>query len=169
MNTTRITTLIFWLIAILLIAGAAYVFSVRWMPSMLPAAPQAPSLADEIRTGTAPIPALTADVKTKLAAGHGFQALVSYTDGGFESARVTIKIGQTVRFTNNSSRNVWIAADGTNMPIYPKTMSVCGSSDLDSCGAIAPMDFFEFTFAVKGEWDVVNNLDKSKRLVVTVQ
>ena len=94
---------------------------------------------------------------------------VSYTDNGFEPANVTITQGQTVRFTNNSSHDVWIAADGINAQIYPRTREVCGSSDLDSCAPFAPQDFWEFTFNVKGEWHVVNNVDKTKGGVVIVK
>ena len=126
-------------------------------------------LAEQIRTGSAPIPAYTSSTQVKLENNKGFQALVSYAAGGFEPAKLTIKKGDTVRFTNNSSNNVWIAANGTNVQIYPRTRAVCGSSDLDSCEPFEPMDFWEFTFDVAGEWEVVNNLDKSKSGVIQVR
>ena len=169
MKHTHISTLVIWLIALVLLAGAAYVFSIRWSPVAPPSSSSEVPLAKTIRTGEAPIPAYTPVVAAKLAKSTGFQALVSYTDKGFEPAMLTITAGETIRFTNNSSHDVWIAADGSAGVVYPRTHSVCGSSDLDSCGAIAPMDFFEFTFAQQGDWGVVNNLHKSKRLTVKVQ
>ena len=55
------------------------------------------------------------------------------------------------------------------MQIYPRAKDVCGSSDIDSCYPFAPQDFWEFTFTVPGDWQVVNNLDKAKGAVVHVR
>lgn len=127
------------------------------------------TVADQIRTGTAPIPEFSTATQAKLEKGPVFHALASYTDRGFEPARITIKRGETVRFTNNSSEDVWIASSGETVALYPRTTSVCGSSDLDSCEPFAPQDFWQFTFGLAGEWHVVNNLDKAKGVVVTVE
>jgi plastocyanin len=128
-----------------------------------------PTLGDTIRAGTAPVPVYSTSTALKLAHSHGFQALVSYTDQGFEPAEVAIKRGDTVRFTNNSSNNVWIAASGQHVQIYPRTSDTCGSSSLDSCAPFAPQDFWEFSFDTPGNWQVVNNLDKSRSAMVRVQ
>ena len=126
------------------------------------------SLSEEIRKGVAPIPEFTEATQAKLAGSQGFQYLVSYTDDGFEPAVLTIMRGETVRFTNNSSDDLWIAADGSEVQIYPRTKEICGSSDLDSCEPFESRDFWEFTFENRGEWGVVNNLDKSKSGIVIV-
>ena len=128
-----------------------------------------PPTAQAIRTGEAPIPAFSTTTKEKLAAHKGFQALVSYTDNGFEPGLTTLKQGETVRFTNNSSEPLWVAADVFAGAIYPRTMQTCGSSDLDSCAPIQPMDFWEFTFDAAGEWELVNNLEKTKSASVKVE
>lgn len=153
---------------LMLLAAMVYLFSPHDVE-----VPQATttdaSLAEKIRTGEAPIPEMTEVTKVKLEKGPVFHALASYTDRGFEPSVLTIKRGETVRFTNNSSNDVWIAADGSAVQIYPRTKSVCGSSDLDSCEPFAPMDFWQFRFDIAGEWEVVNNLDKSMSGEVIVQ
>lgn len=127
------------------------------------------TLAESIRTGTAPIPEYTPATAAKLAASTGFAAIVSYTDNGFEPAVVTIRAGEGVRFTNNSSANLWIAASGNDVAVYPRTETTCGSSGLDSCEPFSPQDFWEFSFDAVGEWHVINNLNKSKNGVVIVK
>ena len=148
--------------------AVVYLFSIN-VPAVPRAQNASPSLAGKIRVGDAPIPPYSASTRMKLEQSKGFQHLVSYTENGFEPSRITVKNGETVRFANNSSYDVWIAADGRNVQIYPRTREVCGSSDLDSCEPFPPQDFWEFTFTIPGEWRVVNNLDKSKGGVVTVQ
>ena len=128
-----------------------------------------PTHSDLIRSGTIPPPPMTPATREKLEKSHGFQALVSYTDEGFEPREVTIKKGQTIRFTNNSSRDLWVAASAdTSDSLYPAVVNGCGSSAFDSCGPIAPQDFWEFTFDSAGAWTFVNNLDKAKSGVAHV-
>ena len=155
----------FVLIGILLVlaAGASVLSTVPLRSS----APPSQSLADSIRTGRAPIPSFATSTREKLAASHGFQYLISYTDQGFEPAQLALKLGETVRFTNNSSHDIWIAASGS--PLYPAVVNGCGSSELDSCSPFPPQDFWEFTFGVPGNWEVVNNLDKSQSGMVHVK
>ncbi len=98
---------------------------------------------------------------------HGFQLLVSYTNRGFEPKSAAIKAGETVRFTNNSSSDIWVAAGGEKL--YPGGVSDCGSSPLDSCETIPPGRYWEFTFSQQGTWIIVNNLDKSKSVSIRVQ
>ena len=82
--------------------------------------------------------------------------------------KLKIKKGDTVRFTNNSTGDLWIAAVGPD-PLYPAVQNGCGSSALDSCRTLAPGEYWEFTFAEKGDWHFVNNVDKSKTGVVHVK
>lgn len=127
------------------------------------------SLADQIRSGEAPMPEYTDAVAAKLEKGKGFAALVSYTDHGFEPTIVTIREGESVRFTNNSSRELWIASSGEKVAVYPRSVESCGSSDLDSCEPFSPQDFWEFTFDRSGTFEVVNNLDKTTSGFVHVE
>ncbi len=118
---------------------------------------------------TPPPPAFTEETQKKLEMFGRFDALISYTDGGFAPPSITISSGQTLRFTNNSSSAIWIAAGDTPESRYPGGDSGCSSSKLDSCGPIATQDFWQFTFTEPGTWKVVNNVDKSKELIVVVQ
>jgi len=127
------------------------------------------SLSDLIRMGEAPIPALTEATKAKLEKSTGFAALVSYTESGFEPNLVSIKKGEAVRFTNNSSNDLWISSNGEKVAVYPRTKEGCGSSDLDSCEPFDPQDFWEFTFDTKGTWEVTNNLDRGRGGFVRVE
>lgn len=157
------------LIKLALLLGLLIIISVALVAIPRMSRVQAPvtmELGENIRTGEAPAPEFTADVAARVAASKGFQALASYTDRGFEPVTITIQVGETVRFTNNSSSDLWVAASGEKL--YSRTYSVCGSSDLDSCAGIKPMDFYEFTFTEAGEWEVTNNLDKSKTVRVKV-
>ena len=96
----------------------------------------------------------------------GFQLLVSYVNTGFEPREGTIKVDDTVRFVNNSTGQVWIAASGSSL--YPAAQNGCGSSALDSCRALDPGESWEFTFTKKGSWRFANNLDKSVDGVIVV-
>lgn len=101
--------------------------------------------------------------------GQPFQFLVSYVNSGFEPQKTTIHVGDTVRFINNSTGQLWIAASGD--PLYPAEQNECGSSALDSCGPLEPGYFWQFIFTQKGTWSFVNNLNKSQvgSIIVTAQ
>lgn len=115
------------------------------------------------------IPPPSAEVVAQLKASHGFQALVSYTDRGFEPMNLVMKKGDAVRFTNNSSGDLWVAASGSSAhPVYPGTSS-CGTSAFDTCKALKSGEFWEFTFAKAGTWDYANNVDKTRVGTVVAQ
>lgn len=98
-----------------------------------------------------------------------FQYLISYTDTGFAPSTLTVKQGQTVRFTNNSSRQLWVASIGQgSTQIYPGTSS-CGGSAFNSCIVLNPGDFWEFTFDQSGAWEFQNALNKDDTGTVTVE
>jgi plastocyanin len=111
----------------------------------------------------------SSEVLAQLEKSRGFEVLISYTDNGFEPSEATIRQGESVRFTNNSSYELWVAAEGADgAPLYPGT-SECGGSPLDSCKVLKPRDFWEFTFVASGSWLFKNNLDKEKSGVVRVE
>ena len=157
------------LAVLLVLALSVYMFSASSAPMPQEVSETTLGLGESIRAGSAPTPTLSEQTKKKLAASTGFQFLLSYTDSGFEPKEIKIKPGETVRFVNNSSRDLWIATLATNGKIYPHTKGICGSSDLDSCQPFPPQDFWEFTFDVVGEWGVVNNLDKTRTSLVRVK
>jgi len=113
-------------------------------------------------------PPITASEQEQMQQMPVFQYLVSYTDGGFQPTTLTVKKGDVVRFTNNSSQSLWVASVGEGSDqVYPGASS-CGSSPFDSCEALNPGDFWEFTFDQPGTWEFQNNLDKTKSGTLTV-
>ncbi len=109
------------------------------------------------------------EIIAMLEESKGFKVLISYTDGGFEPAAAVIEVGDAVRFTNNSSKDLWVAAAGSSEdPVYPGT-SECGASSLDTCMVLEPREFWEFTFDQSGTWTFQNNLDKGQTGAVLVQ
>jgi plastocyanin len=106
----------------------------------------------------------TIEVRNK----YPFDVLVSYTNDGFEPAELAIASGGTVRFTNNSEQYLWVAADATLGTVYPAVQNGCGSSALDSCYALRPGEYWQFTFHAKGTWVLHNNVSKNEVTVVHV-
>lgn len=106
-----------------------------------------PTLSDAIRVGVAPRPSVTESTTIDaLAETRGFQALVSYTDHGFEPSNISIKRGDTVRFTNNSSGALRINAS-----------------------ELAPREFLEMTFDTSGTQTVTNALNAAHTGTIRVE
>jgi plastocyanin len=158
MNDLRTPVIV--LVALLVVVAITAIVSLS-----LPFSPQ-PSAAIPSRQ----VPPLTPEMQAVLAKSHGFQALVSYTDRGFEPSTITIKKGETVRFTNNSSGDLlWVASTGTmSGKVYPADSAACGQSAFDVCQSLKPHEFWEFTFTAAGTWSYQNNLDPSQTGIVRV-
>ena len=155
------------LVALLATLSLFLVVSMVWVRTIAPQGER--STAPDTHAAATPPPqppAMAAD-KVDAQSPQGFQQLISYTDRGFEPKRATIKVGDTVRFTNNSLVDIWVAAGGDKL--YPSVAGGCGSSALDSCAPFIPGRYWEFTFAEKGAWGVVNNLNKSHAVSIRVE
>ncbi len=76
--------------------------------------------------------------------------VVTYTDGGFDPAIVTVREGETVRFFNGSSRAMWVASNP-----HPAHTTYSGFDQLSSSG---PGDSYEFTFDRVGNWGYHNHV-----------
>ena len=96
-----------------------------------------------------------------------FGVLVSGTDTGFEPREISVKRGETVRFTNNSHNAMWIAAAGPNQ-LYPAGTNTCGSSAFDSCRVLRPGDYWQFTFKEVGSWNFSNKFGGKNTGVIHV-
>ncbi len=145
--------------AVMIIIGVSIVtashIATRTSPNSATVA--APSLSDAVRAGTAPRAPLTASSTIKaLEKTNGFQALVSYTDRGFEPKVSTIKKGDTIRFTNNSSHDLLMSVVNSELPSPTEVK-------------IASQDTWEFTFSSQGEWRFQNTVTPSRIAVVRVQ
>ena len=103
------------------------------------------------------VPPMTDAMQQVLETSKGFQLLVSYTDDGFEPSTATVRVGDTVRFTNNSSGELWVSAAAVEGgTVYPRGGDVCGQSAFDSCVRLQPKEFWEFTFEKAGTWGYKN-------------
>ena len=95
---------------------------------------------------------------------------VSYTDAGFSPETIEIESGETVRWINNSRRNLWVASVvHPTHTLYPeKKDSDCLGSSFDACTGIAPGESWEFTFNENGSWQYHNHLSAGRRGTVDV-
>lgn len=122
-----------------------------------------------VQLPVAPAPPITKHMQDVVANSKGFSQFISYTDNGFEPADVTIKKGEAVRFTNNSSHNMWIMSSGGDGGMYPAAANSCGQTSFDTCVAFPPNEIWEFTFDVPGTWVYRNNVNKSDVGVIHVK
>lgn len=121
------------------------------------------------RFGTAPV----SSYQTPAAEppGHGvvgnaktdtdpFDVEIIYTDKGFATTSVTVKQGTRIRFLNTSSAKEWPASGiHPTHTLYPEKESTdCLGSSFDSCGELAPGEFFDFTFYYAGTWPFHDHL-----------
>jgi len=117
-----------------------------------------------------PHPELTSDRTIDAIGDTSFAALVSYTDAGFEPKQVTVRQGDMIRFTNNSTVPMWIIADSvpTQAP-HAADPSVCATGTLNTCKELPPGEYWEFTFNTAGDWSFHENTHRSATGVVHVQ
>ncbi len=96
---------------------------------------------------------------------------VTYTSGGYTPATITVAPGQTVMFANDSTVDMWAAADehpthteydGTSRTEHC-TAAYTGPASFDSCKRIPPGGTWSFTFTKAGTFDYHDHVDASKR------
>ena len=94
-----------------------------------------------------------------------FHALVEYTNDGFSPETVNIKVGETVRFVNNSDFSMWVGADehpthtsydGTATSEHCANGLTIGGA-FDMCRPAVAAEFWEFTFTKEGTFDYHNH------------
>lgn len=100
---------------------------------------------------------------------------VVYSDSGFSPSSLTIKVGDTVTFVNQSLKSVWPAsAMHPTHKVYPGSgIEKCGTSEeskiFDACRGIAPGASWSFKFGSAGSWGYHDHLDASKFGKIIVQ
>ncbi|PIT96550.1 hypothetical protein COT82_02595 [Candidatus Campbellbacteria bacterium CG10_big_fil_rev_8_21_14_0_10_35_52] len=75
---------------------------------------------------------------------------VTYSDEGFTPKEITVANGQTVRFVNESSGNMWVASD-----THPAHTIL---PEFDSKKAVGNGENYEFTFTKIGKWNYHNHI-----------
>jgi len=89
---------------------------------------------------------------------------ISYTDAGYVPSTITIQRGDTVQFTNESSRKNWPASIvHPTHTVYPGSgLQKCSGSEastiFDACAAHDAGQIYEFTFNEVGEWGFHNHV-----------
>jgi len=89
-----------------------------------------------------------------------FAATITHTESGFSSASVSIKVGDTVKWVNQASENMWVAS--APHPIhtdYP---------EFDQKKGVGMGGEYTFTFTKAGQWRYHNHLNPSHFGSVTV-
>jgi plastocyanin len=87
--------------------------------------------------------------------------VVIYNDEGFTPKDISVSIGQTVRFVNESSGNMWVASD--NHPSH-KILP-----EFDNKKAISGGESYEFAFTEAGEWSYHNHIKPSAVGTISVE
>ncbi len=94
---------------------------------------------------------------------------VTYSDNGYTPSSVTIPVGGTVTWKNESSQLMWTASNPH--PVhngYPEPGG-CISSTFDACMGYGPGTSWSFTFDKIGTWGYHNHLRARNQGVVIVQ
>ena len=97
---------------------------------------------------------------------------IERTDNGYSPNPLTVKVGSTVTWINNSSANHRPAsAQHPTHTVYPgSSITKCGSGEIifDACVGVEPGDSYSFTFNEVGEWAYHNHLNPSNSGKVVV-
>lgn len=164
MSNTKITIAI--VVVLLLAAGAYFAFTRT-------AAAPAPVETAATTTDSSTAASSTDSASTSVGASS---ALITYTDAGFSPKDITVKVGDTVRFVNNSSHGMWVASD--NHPTHTAydgtdTHQHCANGvdtggSFDECKAVDPGTVYSFTFPKAGSFEFHNHVSANHTGTVTV-
>ena len=89
------------------------------------------------------------------------QNVITYTNIGYSPSTLTVQVGTTVTFKNESSMAMWAAsASHPTHKVYPTTGGCLGST-FDACKGIQPGDSWSFKFDIAGNWKYHDHLKPS--------
>ena|SRR3989344_5006798 len=92
------------------------------------------------------------------------EIVITYTDSGYSPTPLTIKVGDTVVFKNESTQNMWTAsAMHPSHAVYSDTSlsDHCpdeANTSFDACKGTSPGESWSFTFTKAGEWKYHDHL-----------
>lgn len=89
------------------------------------------------------------------------QKTVKYTANGFEPSSITISIGETVTFINETEKSMWVASDP-----HPTHTDL---SVFDEKTGIEKGKSYPFTFEKKGTWGYHNHLSARDKGTIIVE
>jgi plastocyanin len=154
---------------IVLVAGLAVGwFVLQEAPGQgLPELTASPSPESEARPGSLDVPVETSPGASGLIDKGGVvqtapvaTSTVQYTDTGFTPNTVTVKAGTTVRFTNQSNSDMWVAS-----AVHPTHQLLPGFDQLESLGKGGSYDYI---FAKVGTWKYHNHGNATDTATVVV-
>jgi len=99
-----------------------------------------------------------------------YDTTIEYTDNAFTPRDITITQGMRVRFVNHGSQAFWPASGvHPTHTLYPeKEPTDCLGSSFDACKALAPGEFYDFTFYYVGHWSFHDHLHAYNTGSITV-
>ena len=127
------------LVLLLLVASIALVVPLYILPQT-----STPPAVTPLREIVVPPPPRTERNSTTALKQTMFSVLVSYVDGNFEPKTANIKLGDIVRFTNNSTAN----------------LKLCGTAF--DCTTLKSGEYYQFTFSKAGTWSYSNKLNSAQ-------
>lgn len=97
---------------------------------------------------------------------------VRYTDNGFSPESMTVPVGTTVTWINQSSGEMWVGSDE-----HPSHTNYSGTSRSEHCPDTDNSNFdqcargntFSFTFTKAGSWDYHNHVGSEDRGTIVVE
>ena len=143
--------LLFLIIAIIVIGGGAVLLTKTNKNVSVMASPS-PSML----TSLTPRPAASQATQESTS-----QFVVNYTAQGFSPSSITVPVGSTVQFKNNSSNSVWVASNP-----HPTHTDYPG---FDVLKAYTNGQAYSFTFKKTGNWGYHNHLNPVESGTVIVQ
>lgn len=156
MTTNARNTLIAVIVVAVVLIGGFYIFR------------NTTSAPEVSLPGNEPGPSGTATATEETA---GAAATVVYTAEGFSPGTITIKKGETVRFTNEAQTDTWPAsAIHPTHGVYPeKSAADCLGSSFDACRALKTGESWDFTFNHVGTWRYHNHLRANQTGTIVVE
>jgi plastocyanin len=117
-------------------------------------------LAGNKNTNTASTPSQSGPSTSQNSASQSAAATIKYTDSGFDPSSSTIKSGDSVTFTNNSSSAIQV--DSNPHPAHTDNTEL-------NVGSIEAGQSKTVTLTAKGTWGFHNHLSPSNTATITVQ
>ncbi len=127
-----------------------------------------------LKSSGVPVPEVPGIELPEITAGEN---IVTYTDSGYAPSPLTVMVGETVTFRNESSEAMWTAS-----AMHPTHTTYSGTAleehcpdvantSFDACTGIQPGDEWPFTFLKEGTWNYHNHLNSSHfgSIVVTAE
>lgn len=132
-------------------------------PVVVPELGDTATTTTEIATTTIPATLVKkpTPVKTTTAPAKIGAYTVSYTDNGFSPSTIEVKVGSTVQFINNSSREMSVASAGIG-GFGAVTM-------LNQQGSVKRGGTFKATFTGVGAWNYMNRLWQGDKGTIVVK